>query len=240
MRLAIADFDGKPLYEVVGETIRRRIVKKKYRPGTALPSEHQLGAELGVSQGTVRKALNDLVTERILFRRQGLGTFVSEQTEDRLRCLFFNIARDDDEAVSPLGKTVAFGEYHANAEEQQKLGLRSRDEVYRIKRLRFSGDEPILVERLSVARSKFPNLARDLPDYMYRLYQMEYGIMVSKTREQVKAIAAPRHEARLLNIEPGEPVLLIDRIALTIDRQPVEWRRSICKSDFYHFVCERS
>lgn len=240
MRLAMADFEGKPLYEAVGETIRRRILEKTYQPGTALPSECQLGNELGVSQGTVRKALNDLVSERILFRRQGLGTFVSEQTEDRQRCLFFNIARDDGKSMSPIGKTIAFGEHLASAEEQQNLDLRPRDEVYRIKRLRFSGDEPILVERLSVARSKFPNLARDLPDYMYRLYQMQYGIMVSKTREQVKAIAAPAHEAKLLNARPNTPMLLIDRVALTIDRQPVEWRRSVCKSDFYHFACERS
>ena len=240
MRLAMADSDGKPLYEVVGETIRQRILQRKYQPGTALPSEYQLGDELGVSQGTVRKALSDLVSERILFRRQGLGTFVSEQTEDRLRCLFFNIACDDGKSISPVGKTIAFGEYPANSEEQQKLDLRPRDEVYRIKRLRISGDEPILVERLTVARSKFPNLVRDLPDYMYRLYQMQYGIMVSKTREQVKAIPAPPHEAKLLNIKPDAPVLLIDRVALTIDRQPVEWRRSVCKSDFYHFACERS
>ena len=240
MRLALAEDNGKPLYEVVSGTIRRRIIENVYKPGTALPSEYQLGEELGVSQGTVRKALNDLVVERILFRRQGIGTFVSEQTEDRLRCLFFNIARDDGAGISPVGKTLSFGQFPASPEERHKLALKPRDEVYRIKRLRYVGDQPILVERLSVGQRLFPDLPRDLPDYMYRLYQMKYGIMVSKNLEQVKAIGAPQYEAKLLCIKQDSPVLHIDRVAVTIERQPVEWRRSICKSDFYHYACERS
>jgi len=238
--MRLAEYEGKPLYEVVSDTIRRRILDRVYRPGMTLPSEYQLGEELGVSQGTVRKALNDLVTDRILFRRQGLGTFVSEQSEDRSRCLFFNIMQDDGGAMSPVGRTLTFGQYAANAEEHRKLGLRPRDEVYRIKRLRSLGEEPILVERLSVACSKFPNLTRDLPDYMYRLYQIEYGITVSKTQERVKAIGVPQYEAKLLGMTCGEPCLSIDRIALTIDRQPVEWRRSICRSDLWHYACERT
>lgn len=240
MRLAATEYYGKPLYEFVSDTIRRRIMDRVYQPGTSLPSEHQLGEELGVSQGTVRKALSDLVAGRVLFRRQGLGTFVSEHSEDRSRCLFFNIESDTPTQMNPIGKTISFGQYQANAEEQQKLDIEADEVVYRIKRVRYYGEEPILVERLSVARSIFPNLTRDLPDYMYRLYQIEYGITVDKTLEQVKAIAIPQYEASLLHMTVGDPCLSIDRVALTVDRQPVEWRRSICKSDAFHYTCERT
>jgi GntR family transcriptional regulator len=240
MRMAAVEYNGKPLYEVVGDTIRRRILKKVYKPGMSLPSEFQLGDELGVSQGTVRKAFNDLVAQRVLFRRQGLGTFVAEQSEERFRCLFFNIARDDGSNPSPHGRTIGFGQFVATPEERKKLELKPQDEVYRIKRVRFLDNEPILVERVSLACSKFPNLTSDLPEYMYRLYQIEYGIMVSKTQEMVKAISVPEYEAKLLEITTGEPCLSIDRLALTLDTQPVEWRRSICKSDHYHFACERT
>ena len=92
MLLAMNENSSKPLYEQVGDLIRRRLVENIYRPGTALPSEIQLAGELGVSQGTVRKAINDLVAEHILFRRQGLGTFVSEHTEHRLLFVYFNLS----------------------------------------------------------------------------------------------------------------------------------------------------
>ena len=81
----------KPLYQQVDNIIRQRLIDGVWEPGDALPSEVQLASELKVSQGTVRKALNDMVAENLLFRRQGLGTFVSEHTERRSLFFYFNI-----------------------------------------------------------------------------------------------------------------------------------------------------
>ena len=86
---------AQALYQQVDNTIRQRLIDNVWKPGEAIPSEMQLAAEMNVSQGTVRKALNDLVAENLLYRRQGLGTFVSEHTERRALFLFFSIVGDD-------------------------------------------------------------------------------------------------------------------------------------------------
>ena len=86
---------AQTLYQKVDNIIRQRLIDNVWKPGDALPSEMQLAAELDVSQGTVRKALNDMVTENLLYRRQGLGTFVSEHTERRALFLYFSIVGND-------------------------------------------------------------------------------------------------------------------------------------------------
>lgn len=95
---------AKPLYAQVEEIIRQRLIDNYWNPGEALPSEIQLAAELGVSQGTVRKALNDMVAENLLVRRQGRGTFVSEHTERRALFLFFNLVGEDGTRTMPVSR----------------------------------------------------------------------------------------------------------------------------------------
>ena len=241
MLLAMNENSSKPLYEQVGDLIRRRLVENVYRPGTALPSEIQLAGELGVSQGTVRKAINDLVAEHILFRRQGLGTFVSEHTEHRLLFVYFNVARDDGARMLPKSKILAFRKHTANREEREKLELAVGAKVFRLERLRFFEDDPMMVEYLSVACDLFVDLGgkEPIPDHLYRYYQSAYGITVAKAREELKAVGASETEAKLLGIGTGAPLLLIDRVAMTLEMQPVEWRRTICNTQSYHVICER-
>lgn len=241
MTFALDQHTSKPLYEQVGDVIRRRLVENDYRPGTPLPSEIQLARELGVSQGTVRKAINDLVAEHILYRRQGLGTFVSEHTEHRLLFVYFNIARDDGTRMLPKSDVRSFRRHTANREERQKLDLPSGAKVYRVERLRHFDDNAVMVEYLSIPSETFPDLGGNepLPDHLYRHYQSEYGVTVAKAREELKAVAATTEQAGQLGLETGAPLLLIDRVVLTIQSLPVEWRRTLCNTAAYHYICER-
>ena len=242
MRLALMEYSDRPLYDQIGHVIRKRILDKVYRPGVPLPGEAGLALELDVSQGTVRKALDVLVNEKILFRRQGLGTFVSEHTEQRLQCLYFNINHDNGERIRPDSRQLALRTCAADRAEQAKLDLRPGEKVIRSRRVRFSDGLPIIAEHLSIPSAIFPKLAAlpELPEILYPYYQSEYNVVITKVREQLKAIAASPADAKLLDVEVGAPLLFIDRIALMANQSIVEWRRITCRSDDFHFACERS
>ena len=232
---------AKPLYAQVEEIIRQRLIDNYWNPGEALPSEIQLAAELGVSQGTVRKALNDMVAENLLVRHQGRGTFVSEHTERRALFLFFNLVGEDGTRTMPVSRMISCEHRKATAEERRRLELAAGAEVITVLRLRSLHGEPTIVDRVTVSRALFPGLGDHvkLPENLYRFYQGEYGITITKAQERVRAVSATAQEAKLLNLDPGAPLLEIDRISLSLDARPVEWRVSRCDTGRHTYVAER-
>lgn len=233
--------DGRPLYEQVDNIIRQRLLDNVWKPGEALPSEMQLARELNVSQGTVRKALGDLVAENLLYRRQGLGTFVSEHTDRRALFLYFNLVGDDGERQLPESQVISRALGAASAIESERLGLAPGAGVYRFTRIRSFKGTPTIVETVALPADLFPGLdaGSEPPNHLYRFYQSEYGITVVKAAEQVRAVAATAGEADSLGIAPGAPLLEIDRTSLMLDSRPVEWRLSRCRTDHCRYVAER-
>lgn len=232
---------GRPLYAQVEEIIRKRLIDNYWKPGDALPSEFELARELSVSQGTVRKALNDMVAENLLVRRQGLGTFVSEHTERRALFLYFNLVGRDGSRTMPTSRVVACEHRVASDIERERLRLEPGQEVIALHRVRALADKPVIVERLTLPRVLFPGLNAEakLPENLYRIYQGDYGITVARAVESVSATAAEPLEAQLLGVLPGAPLLEIDRIALTIDERPVEWRVSRCNTTDHTYIAQR-
>jgi len=232
---------AKPLYAQVEEIIRQRLIDNYWTPGEALPSEIQLAAELGVSQGTVRKALNDMVAENLLVRRQGRGTFVSEHTERRALFLFFNLVGEDGTRTMPVSRVLSCEHRKATAEERAHLELNPGAEVVTVLRVRSLHDKPAIVDTVTVSRALFPDLGGDvkLPENLYRFYQGEYGITIAKAQERVRAVSATSEEAKLLGLDAGAPLLEIDRISLSLDARPIEWRVSRCNTSQHTYVAER-
>jgi GntR family transcriptional regulator len=232
---------AKPLYAQVEETIRQRLIDNYWKPGEALPSEFQLAAELDVSQGTVRRALNDMVAENLLVRRQGRGTFVSEHTERRALFLFFNLVGEDGTRTMPVSRIISSDFRKATDEEHARLELAAGDEVVTVRRVRSLHGSPVIVDSVTVSKALFPKLGSDvkLPENLYRFYQGEYGITIAKAQERVRAVSATPEEAQLLGLEAGAPLLEIDRISLTLDARPVEWRVSRCNTSQHTYVAER-
>ena len=232
---------AKPLYAQVEEIIRQRLIENYWKPGEALPSEFQLAAELGVSQGTVRKALNDMVAENLLERRQGRGTFVSEHTERRALFLYFNLVGEDGSRTMPISRVLSCEHRKATAEERARLELAGDAEIVTVQRVRSLHGEPAIVDRVTVSKALFPTLGSDIkmPENLYRFYQSEYGVTIAKAQERVRAVAATAEEARLLGLETGAPLLEIDRISVTLDARPVEWRVSRCNTSKHTYVAER-
>lgn len=229
----------RPLYRQVRDRLIRRLVDGVWSPGEPLPSEVQLAAELGVSQGTVRKALDAMAAENLVVRRQGRGTFVARHDEERIMFQFFKLVGDDGARTFPVSTVLSLSQGRSNARERQALGLLKDARVIRIRRLRSIAGRPAIVEDITLPEAMFPGFAgMEIPNNLYGLYAMHFGITVASTREQLKAVAVSEVEAVTLRTPAGTPALKIDRLALSLERQPVEWRVSVCLTDQLHYLSE--
>ena len=116
----------RPLYRQVYDIMVRKVAQGVWRPGTSLPSEQNLAREMGVSQGTMRKVLDALTAENLLERRQGKGTFIAENTQERTLFRFFRIARPGGKRMTPERVDESVKVRASRAPERTKLGLDRR------------------------------------------------------------------------------------------------------------------
>ncbi len=229
----------RPLYRQVRDALVRRIIGGLWEPGAALPSEIQIAMELGVSQGTVRKALDEMAAERLVIRRQGRGTFVAKHDDECLLFRFFRLARDNGVRDYPESRVLLAGVHNADETECKRLGLPAGAEAVRILRVRCLGRRAAIIERVSVPHQLMPGLADgDVPNNLYAHYAARYGITVARAREQLKAAALDAADAAILGVEMLTPALAIDRLALSLDEIPVEWRVSLCLTEDFHYVSD--
>ena len=227
----------KPLYAQVRDALVRRLIAGSWTPGMMLPSEFQLAGELGVSQGTVRKALDAMTAEHLLLRRQGRGTFVALPEEGLILFKFFRLVSDGGERLFPQSAVLARAKAKADASDRKKLGLNTGAEVWQIDRVRRLGDTPVIFERITLPIARFEALGRmaDIPNNVYALYSEHFGITIGKAAEKLKAAKANAPVAKYLDCEPGHPVLAVERLAFSLDGTPVEHRISYCLTDSFHY-----
>lgn len=226
----------RPLYRQVRDLLVRRLADGHWQPGQPLPSEHQLAQELGVSQGTVRKALDAMTYERLLVRQQGRGTFVAELTEQHILFNFFKLVRDDGVQRFPLSRVVSVLVTNADEDERARLGLGEGARVIRIRRLRSLADETVIVEDIVVPAAIFATLAdAELPNNLYGVYASQYRVTVVQACERLKAVSLDGERAALLQVREGTPALRIDRLARDLDNRSVEWRVSFCLTERFHY-----
>ncbi|GGH14077.1 GntR family transcriptional regulator [Alsobacter metallidurans] len=225
-----------PLYAQVRNTLVRRLVEGVWAEGEMLPSEFELAADMGVSQGTVRKALDSLAADNLVVRRQGRGTFVAEHDEARILFQFFKLVGDSGEASFPESRVVSARSCTATAEDVKAMSLPQGTEVFRIHRVRSIGGRPVIAERIVIPAALFPGFAdTEAPNNLYGLYARRYGVTVARAHERLKAVALPEGEALLLEAKVGTPALLVDRIAYGLDGSVIEWRVSHCLTDDLHY-----
>lgn len=227
----------KPLYQQVKAHLQARMLCGELKPGDLLPSEIQLAATLGVSQGTVRKALNEMAAEHLVERRQGRGTFVARHTSKRAVGHFFPLTRPDGRRIAPTSRIVAHETEPANPVERERLQLDADTVVHRLTRLRQLEGRPVMREHVVLAQALFPDrevlLSCQQDEQLYVLYQSRFDVTVTQVREDVSAVAATQIDADMLEVRVGTPLLLIDRLAFALDGRPVEWRRSRCITGAY-------
>ena len=238
-RPAPEELGFRPLYRQVRDVLVKRIVDNVWRPGELLPSEFEIAADLGVSQGTIRKALDELETEKFIVRRQGKGTYVARHDEARILFQFFKLVPDSAKSEFPESQILDVTVEAAGAAAAAALGLNAGTRVVCIERLRSLAGKTCIVERITLPRALFPGIEkRDLPNNLYELYRSDFRVTVVRASEKLKAIAATRREAKHLGVKAGDPLLAVDRTAYALDGRPVEWRVSLCQTDNLHYLSD--
>jgi GntR family transcriptional regulator len=226
----------RPLYQQVYDFLIKQVAAGEWGPGEPLPSEQALAARLSVSQGTVRKALDALASEGLIERRQGKGTYVAQHTSERAMFRFFRLARPGGARAMPTSAGESLKSRTARAVDCVKLALQAGERVYEISRVRMVDGRPAVMERIVVPARIFPGLEKHqpLPNALYVLYQRDYGVNIVSTEEQLSADVARKDDCRRLKLAEGTPLLCIDRVAISLEGNRVEWRSSRC--DTTHLV----
>jgi GntR family transcriptional regulator len=232
--------DVRPLYAQVRDLLIERISSGAWKPGDLIPNEFAIARELGVSQGTIRKALDALAADRLLVRRQGRGTYVAEHTPADVLFRFFNFFDGKGQRIEPNSMDASISEGRATAMERRRLALGDAARVIRISRKRTRSGAPFISEKIVLPARLFPGLANEprVPNTLYDHFQKVYGVTVARGREQVTAIAAGSAAARALGVAEGAPLLKLDRVMYDLQQQPVEWRVSLCRMDGAAYTVE--
>jgi GntR family transcriptional regulator len=219
-----------PLYKEVKNRITRSLIAGEWKPGTAIPSESQLAAQFQVSVGTIRKAIDELVAEKIVIRQQGRGTFVTLHSEDRQFYYFFHIVGKKGGKEPPSHELLSLQTIKADAETALQLGLKLGERVHRIHNVLKLAGTPVIFDEVRVAAARFADLTEakfgGREGTIYGLYQARYGINVVRISERLSAGLAPARIAGILGLNAASPVLVIKRVAYSYHDEPVELRTS--------------
>jgi GntR family transcriptional regulator len=219
-----------PLYREVKRQMMEALASGEWKPGDAIPPERRLAERYGVSIGTVRRAIDELVAENMLIRQQGRGTFVASHNRDRLLFYFFHVVPQDGAKEYPVVRLLSFAKAKADKLAGETLQIAIGDPIYRIRNLLSLSGDPVIVDDITVSSARFPGMAerafRDRPGTVYNLYQDAFGISVVRTVERLRATSVDHEIAALLHVAPGAPLLQIRRVALTYSDVPVELRIS--------------
>jgi GntR family transcriptional regulator len=228
----------EPLYIKARGVLMDRIRSGAWAPGTALPNEFELADELGMSQGTVRKSLDQLVADGLVVRHQGRGTFVADRTPEQWQFRFFNFYDSHGRRIIPEGSSAKAELRPATPSECQMLKLPSARSVVAISRTRSSGGLPFVAERLLLPAARFPGIEklRPVPNTLYDHYRRQFSVIVARAEDRLTAVAAGKTVAERLAVAIGTPLLRVDRIAYDIDDNPVEWRTSSVRLDQGHYL----
>lgn len=235
-----------PLYEQIKQLITRSLADGEWQPGAVIPSEMELARRFQVSQGTVRKAIDELVMENMLVRRQGKGTFVATHADAGTSYRFLRLRNLKDEQEYPHSSFIGFGHGKADAHLARRLGVRSGSALVLLQRiLTFSGEAVVYDDiRLPAVLLKGISSAM-VEDHvnahkgtLYSLYETQYQIRIIAAHERIRAALADEHSAPLLGVAVGAPLLCVERVAFTYKKQPVEWRMSYINTERHYYFDE--
>lgn len=228
-----------PLYRQIKDLLVQALDRGDWKPGEAIPSETELALRFQVSQGTVRKAVDELAAENLLLRRQGKGTFVSTHHEARVRFRFLRLAPNQGEAQPAESQVLDCRRVRASAEIARTLELKGGDPVVAIRRLLSFASVPTVVDDIYLPGALFKGLSAELLNGyrgpLYGFFETEFGISMVRAEEKVRAVSADAEISTLLGVMQDTPILKVDRISFTYADRPVELRMGHYVTDRYHY-----
>ena len=231
-----------PLYRQIKSLILNSLRAGEWKPGEAIPSEIELATRFHVSQGTVRKAIDELAADNLILRRQGKGSFVATHTEQQVQFRFLRLVPDQGSPTSqgPAQRHIIdCKRARASADVARALQLRSGDAVVQLRRVLSFDGEPTILEDIWLPAAPFKGLSAErLAAYsgpMYALFESEFNVPMVRAEERIRAELATDGRELLLKVKHGTPLLSVERIAYTYHDAPMELRRGYYRTDRHHY-----
>ena len=231
-----------PLYQQIKGLILNGLRLGEWKPGEVIPSEMDLATRFHVSQGTVRKAIDELAAENLLVRRQGKGTFVATHAEQQVQFRFVKVVPDCGTPGSegPAQRDIIeCRRTRASVDVARALALRSGDAVLQVRRVLSFLGVPTIVEDIWLPAAAFKGLtAERLANYQgptYALFETEFNVRMVRADEKIRAEPARNGRDQLLKVAPGTPLLSVERIAYTYEDVPMELRRAFYRTDTHYY-----
>jgi GntR family transcriptional regulator len=225
-----------PLYQQLQRGLRRAIEKNILAPDQALPPERDLAHDFAVSRITIRKALEGLVEERLLVRRQGSGTFVAGRVEKNFAKLTSFTEDMISRGRSPANKWLKKARGTVTPDESITIGLPPGTPIYRFHRLRYADGAPMALEFCIVQEFCLPSVS-DVGDSLYAALK-SHGHRPTRALQRLRAVRFNQVQAEMLKAEPGDPGLLVERRGFLGDGRAIEFSYSYYRGDTYDFVAE--
>lgn len=234
-----------PLYQQIKALLLQSLESGEWKSGAAIPSEQELAARFKVSQGTVRKAIDELSIDNLLVRRQGKGTFVATHAEQHVQYRFLKLVPDNGDANSEgpaQRKIIDCKRARASADVSRGLGLRPGDAVLQIRRVLSFGAVPTILEDIWLPGMAFKGLTAERLSSddgpMYALFEREFGVRMVRAQEKIRAVLPDAAQIELLGVTSSTPLLSVERIAYTYNDAPMEMRQCIYLTNTHHYLNE--
>jgi len=233
---------SQPLYKQVKDQIVESLVRNEWQPNEMIPSEKQLATQYGVGISTIRAAIGELVVSGVLVRTQGKGTYVAHHSDHGNVYRFFNVVSSNGEKQPFYRELLSLRKEKADIKAATGLQFppgRRTPEIYRLRIKLSAASAQVALAEIVVPAHLFPGLdVKAVPDgraSLYALFQANHGVNIIRVVESIYAVCAAASVAKVLGIDPSEPLLQIDRTAFTFNDVPVELRTTWVHTRHYHY-----
>ena len=231
-----------PLYRQIKALILQALESGEWRPGQAIPSEQELAARFSVSQGTVRKAIDEMAADNLLVRKQGKGTYVASHNDPRALFRFLRLVPVDGELSSPQSIPLDCWRAKAGQEASRMLAIEPGAPIIIVRRLLKFASKPVVIDEIYLPGEVFQGLtAETLQGWngsLYSLFESRFGVRMIRAQERIRAVAADRGASEALKVPEGTPLLSVERVTYTYGDKPVEWRRGLYSTAEHFYLNE--
>ncbi|NMF88065.1 GntR family transcriptional regulator [Aromatoleum petrolei] len=231
-----------PLYRQIKSLILQALESGEWRPGQVIPSEQELASRFSVSQGTVRKAIDEMAAENLLVRKQGKGTFVASHNDPRALFRFLRLVPMDGDLAHPQSVPMDCWRAKAGQEASRMLGIEQGEPIIIVRRLLKFAQKPVVIDEIYLPGEIFQGLTLEVLQSwngsLYSLFETRFGLRMIRAQERIRAVAADRSTSETLRVPEGTPLLSVERVTYTYGDKPVEWRRGLYSTAEHFYLNE--
>ena len=232
----------EPLYVEVKKKITQSLIQGEWGPGEVIPSESELANIYDVSQGTVRKAIDDLSAESILVRRQGKGTYVATHNEENIQLRFLRLTSQFGLNEKLDNQLISFSKEKATNKLAKILNINPSSTIISVTRILTFNENPLILDVIKIPAQSFRGLTPEMivenNGSMYRMYETDFGVRMLRADEKILAITANSETASHLKVQENHPLLSVERISYTYKNKPLEWRLGLCVTNNHFYRSE--